>query len=136
MKIEYREIIKFGGVGVINTVIDFGLLNLLVVVFGWGVVPANTVSFTAAVMNSYFLNKYFTFREKGKPAWLQFGTFFAIALIGLVISNLLMHFLAAEEGWHYNLAKAVSAILVFAWNYIASKMLVFRPSTHNQDYDA
>src|SRR3990167_6836118 len=65
----FKQIIKFGIVGVINTIIDFGLLNLLVAIFDWAVLWANTVSFSVAVLNSFFFNKYWisTFRSSSRP---------------------------------------------------------------------
>lgn len=129
-----KQIAKFGVVGIINTIIDFVLLNLLVAVVGWPILWANTISFSAAVTNSYFINKYWTFRNH-EPAHLrQFSTFVLISIVGLVLSNLLVHYGTQLLGdydfgltfvWQYNIAKAVSAVIVLAWNFLASKYLVF-----------
>lgn len=130
-----RQIVKFSLVGVLNTAIDFSLLNLLIQIFSWGLIPANTISFSLAVINSYFLNKYWTFRNHQSAHLRQFSSFILVSLIGLGLSNLLIYygtqFLGTYDfglsfSWHYNIAKAVSAVVVLTWNFFASKFFVFR----------
>lgn len=129
-----RQIIKFSIIGVLNTIIDFSILNFLVRILSWTVLPANTISFSVAVINSYFLNKYWTFRDKQPVHIKQFSTFVAVSLVGLGLSNLLIYlgleiFKTYTFGlsfvWHYNIAKAMSAIIVLVWNFLASKFWVF-----------
>lgn len=129
-----RQIIKFSITGLLNTIIDFGILNFLVRILSWTVLPANTISFSVAVINSYFLNKYWTFRDKQPVRIKQFSTFLLISLVGLGLSNLLVYlglelFKTYTFGlsfvWHYNIAKAISALIVLVWNFLASKFWVF-----------
>ena len=122
----FKQIIKFGIVGVINTIIDFGLLNLLVAIFDWAVLWANTVSFSVAVLNSFFFNKYWTFRAREVNAYWQLGGFVLVAVIGLGLSDWLVYYFSEVALWHYNWAKLISVPIVFAWNFIASKKLVFK----------
>ena len=58
------QFIRFIVVGLLNTAVDFGLLNLLIYLFRWPSVWANTVSFSVAVLNSFFWNKYWTFKSR------------------------------------------------------------------------
>lgn len=129
-----RQIIKFSIIGVLNTIIDFSILNFLVRILSWTVLPANTISFSVAVINSYFLNKYWTFRDKQPVHIKQFSMFIMVSLVGLGLSNLLIYlgleiFKTYTFGlsfvWHYNIAKAMSAIIVLVWNFLASKFWVF-----------
>ena len=129
-----KQIIKFSVVGGVNTVIDFGILNLLIQVFSWSILPANTLSFSLAVINSYFLNKYWTFRDRRSINLKQFSSFILISLIGLGLSNVLIcsgmwffdtYDFSISFTWQYNIAKAVSAIIVLAWNFLASKFWIF-----------
>src|SRR3989338_909332 len=73
------QIGKFGVVGGLNTFVDFGVLNLLIIMssttaiatsiwLGWFAIFKG-ISFIAAVINSYFWNKYWTFEARaGKRA--------------------------------------------------------------------
>lgn len=129
-----RQIIKFSITGLLNTIIDFSILNFLIGVLSWAVLPANTVSFSVAVINSYFLNKYWTFRDKQPVHIRQFSIFIIVSLVGLGLSNLLIYLgleffkvytFELSFVWHYNIAKAISALIVLAWNFLASKYWVF-----------
>lgn len=129
-----KQIAKFGAVGILNTVIDFVLLNFFITIVGWPILLANTLSFSTAVTNSYFMNKYWTFEEKKPTHVKQFSTFVLISIVGLLFSNILVHygadFLANLDygltySWQYNIAKALSAVVILGWNFIASKYFVF-----------
>jgi putative flippase GtrA len=37
-----------------------------------------------------------------------------------------MYWLAEGLDWHYNLAKIISILPVFVWNFLASKYLIFK----------
>lgn len=125
---------KFLAVGAVNTGVDFGILNFLVQIAGWSVLWSNTVSFSTAVCTSYFLNKYWTFGNLNRAFGKQFPLFVLVSLLGLGLSNTLLHFglpLATIHltnlsfGWQYNIVKAISALIVLTWNFVAYKFLVF-----------
>ena len=50
-------------VGVLNTSIDFVLFTVLVNGAGWAPVPANIVSYGTGIVNSFVVNKFWTFRD-------------------------------------------------------------------------
>jgi len=122
----FRQVVKFGIVGAVNTIIDFGILNLLISVFGWSILLANTISFSVAVINSFLFNKYWTFRQRGGNTYQQLAGFVLVALVGLGLSDLLVYYFSDIVGWNYNLAKLLSIPVVFIWNFFASKKLVFK----------
>ena len=53
------QIMKFGVVGVIATVIDFGIMNLLHYGLGLNILIANTSGFIISLMPSLCANTYF-----------------------------------------------------------------------------
>ena len=86
--IIYR-LIRFSIVGVFNTLLDLGILNLLIYLFDV-VDPfifsiCKGVSFFLAIINSYFMNKYFTFNKKEKSP-KEFYLFITISIISLFIN--------------------------------------------------
>ncbi len=86
--IIYR-FIRFSIVGVINTLLDLAVLNLLIYIFSvtnpiiFSVCKG--ISFSIAVVNSYFMNKYFTFAKK-QTSRRDFYVFVLISIIGLLIN--------------------------------------------------
>lgn len=84
------QFIKFLCVGLINTGVDFGVLNLLMFLFGItkgiGYSFFKAISFIVAVTNSYFLNKRWTFRKGGKMEKEEFAKFIVVSLIAFGIN--------------------------------------------------
>jgi putative flippase GtrA len=140
---------KFGLVGILNTVIDLGIFNLLSQVFGVYVVVANVVSVSAAIINSYIWNKNWTFQDKTKKNLLeQFAKFVIFSVFGMGIQTFMVWLLATKWTvtglWAYsivdliglegifsesfvlnNWAKVWGIGLALIWNFIAYKKWTF-----------
>lgn len=125
-----RQGTTFLMVGMADTAIDFGVYFLLTRgLLGATLTPeaAKAVSFCASTLNSFFMNRAFTFRSPAKvqsalPLFVMFN------LIGLVFNTSILSFdlnvLSLPELVALEMATAVSGIL----NFTASKFLVFRKS--------
>jgi len=121
------QMVRYGIVGTIGAVIDFGLLNLLVLYLDWNVYLAATVGFTAAASSNYVLNLNWTFRDSpSKHRLVQYGQFILVALLGLMINNGTMYILIENFGWWFNFAKLSAVLVVFVWNYLANRYWTFR----------
>jgi putative flippase GtrA len=120
-------IVRFAAVGVLNTAVDVGLFLLLVRALSVPTVVANSVSYSAGVLNSFLLNKYWTFGRvrQTHPFGRQLVLFISLNLVGLLISN------AVVTGLHRlgpGPAKLISIPIVFAWNFWTSRRVVYRDS--------
>lgn len=120
---------RFALVGLANTGIDLAVFTLLAGALQWSVLPANVLSYSTGILNSFFLNKYWTFRDRtplsrSLPSGVRFVL---VNLVGLVISTVTVMLLARL--FPVLLAKALSVTVVFAWNYVLSRRLVFTSSS-------
>ena len=79
---------KFMAVGVMNFLVDFGVFKLLSVVFGVPVVISNIISYTCGVINSFIVNRYWTFKIKHKFVSVHFLKFVFVNLISLGVNTL------------------------------------------------
>ena len=76
---EIERFFKFALVGTLGAVIDFGTLNLLILIFGLNKALANTCSFTAAVLSNFTWNRLWTFPEsRNRPIIPQLVQFFLV----------------------------------------------------------
>jgi len=129
------QIAKFCLVGVLNTVIDFGVLNLLITLTGiqagLGIVPLNIMSFTTATINSYFWSKHWVFVGSKSS---KFITFLVVSVLGIVINTLVVYalttFVSAPGSmsatvWA-NVAKVVATLVSLVWNFLGYKLVVFK----------
>ncbi|MFJ2550893.1 GtrA family protein [Microbacterium sp. NPDC087591] len=57
---------RFLIVGGLSTLIEIGVFNLLVFVWGWDVVAAKVVASLVALVNAYFGNREWTFRHRDR----------------------------------------------------------------------
>ncbi|MDY7039580.1 MAG: GtrA family protein [Chloroflexota bacterium] len=147
---EVTRFLKFCVVGVIGTVIDFGTLNLLIQLFAFPKILANTCSFSLALVNNFIWNRLWVYPEtRGEPflgqllqftlvnvvGWaLNTGIFYSADLWVLGEAGLLagpMSALAVAIGMKhfdlaYNLAKAFATGVVLFWNFFINRVWTFR----------
>ncbi|MBU1136839.1 GtrA family protein [Patescibacteria group bacterium] len=134
----FAQIFKFVVIGVFNTAIDFGVLNLLMYLTGTysgsGIIPLNVISFSIAVTNSYFWNKRWTFRSEESASGKEFIQFVVVSLIGVALNTSVIFaittfvspvFGVGKELWA-NLAKVAATGLSLVWNFIGYKFIVFK----------
>jgi putative flippase GtrA len=134
------QIIKFGVIGVLNTAVDFLVLNGLIAVFGTdknGVlfVCFKAISFLVALLNSYFFNKFYVFAGAGKKSTLHEGAaFFAVSAVGFVLNVAIATASFAMFSGPLALSTHVAATLgalagtlvVLGWNFAGYKYFVFK----------
>lgn len=117
---------KFLTVGVLNTLLDAGLYFALTRWLGLAPQPslAKAISYGAGISNSFYWNRSWTFRSKGK-ALSKFTLFVMVNLIALALNAGLMHI--GLTVWHLpELAALVLATgSTLVWNFTISKFFIF-----------
>lgn len=146
---EVKRIGKFGIVGVINTIIDFTIYNLLTSKAALTLIQANFISTTVAMTFSFFANKQVVFQNRQGNPYKQALIFFAVTAFGLyVLQNGVIHLLTVTWTGPVNLAvsisrslgldklfsdsfiiknsaKAAGIVVSLIWNYLAYRKWVF-----------
>jgi len=117
------QLVKFATVGVLNTLIDFIIFYLLSNVIDDTI--AKGISFLVAVVNSFVLNRYWTFGKRGTAQKNEMAKFLAVNLLTLSI-NLLCYHIWSE--W-FHLGRVVSFVLTMPFvtliNYMLNRIWVF-----------
>ena len=79
---------KFGVVGVIATVIDFGIMNLLHYGLGLNILIANTSGFIVSLIFNYVASMKYVFAHKeGMSRRREFIIFVVLSVIGLALND-------------------------------------------------
>ncbi len=126
-----RQFIAFGIIGVTNTAIDLVLYTWLtraVPMFDYrtaGKYPANVIAFLVATTFSFYANRTWTFRRKGKPPAAEVGRFYATTLSGLTVNTGLLFIFSTFAGMNDLAAKVLSTVFSMVWNFAFTKMWVF-----------
>lgn len=130
---EFTRFIKFAVVGTIGAIVDFAVLNFLVLVVGLTPLQANPISFACAVLSNFTWNRLWTFPESRKfKKRSQLPKFFIVNLIGLIINQVVLAvalvFLepVVPHPWDYNLAKAIAICIVLFWNFGVNRLWTYR----------
>lgn len=146
MKKLIEQFSKFFLVGIMNTLVDLVILNIETIATGVkdgsGYAIQKGISFLAAVIFSYFLNKYWTFQDKDKKdQGKKFSQFIFVSVIGMLINvgvatgvvtylkipiNEIMNLpLLTDQLWVSIGALGGTAVGLF-WNFFGYKFWVFK----------
>lgn len=89
-----RQLLRFGLVGILNTAIDVLAYNLLVWRFDLRTSPAlllaNAVAYALGAINSFALNRRWTFGRQGHRTAGEVGRFVVTTLGGISLNDLLL----------------------------------------------
>mgnify|MGYP001564463658 FL=1 len=124
---------KFFVVGGLNTFMDLGILNFLILItditVGVWFSVFKAISFIITVVNSFFWNKYWTFQKSGN-FFLFFlvvsGSFLLNVGIASVMVNIIGHPANISPKLWDNIAALSSLVLVLTWNFLGMKYIVFK----------
>jgi putative flippase GtrA len=138
-KRDVFQFLRFVAVGFLNTAIDFGILNFLRWVFaatsGWPILVFNGISVSAAMGNSYFLNKYWAFKKKETENRLMETILFVFfTALGMGINTLIVYYFSTNlspvfginEVLWLNIGKVFATGVSLLWNFFWYKFVVFR----------
>jgi len=89
--------------------------------------PANILSVSCGILISFVLNRAFTFKVRDRVLRRLAG-FFAVGLLGLALSDLVIGALTGWADLWPPLAKLLSIPLVFLLQYNVNRLVTFRAS--------
>ncbi len=144
-KKNFLQLIKFALIGVSNTLVDYGVTFALNALFGIFFL-ARIIGYVCGILNSYFWNTRWTFREERRRDAREIVSFLIVNLVTLGISLLLQGLFRDVlhlGDWWLNLAgesfvtKLLNAdrfcmLLAFPFtllvNFLGNKLFVFNRS--------
>lgn len=122
----YIQLIRSFGVSVIALIFDFGLLIFFKQVLGIHYIVAATLSFLVGVIVNYALSVWWVFPDhKLASKRAEFLIFLIITGTGLALNLIIIAALVQGIQTDYRVAKAISTIVVFFWNFLARKRILY-----------
>lgn len=123
-----QQAVKFGLVGVLNTLIDYAVYSLLLFIpfIREHYVIAQVLGYSAGLANSLYCNKRWTFAQKERMSKAQLIAFLAVNLAALGVSTAVL--VAAQEwiGLGPYIGKIVATVFSMAVNFLGNKIVVFK----------
>lgn len=121
---------KFGLVGVANTAIHYIVFYVLYVLLGVYYLLSSTIGYGAGLLNSYVLNKTWTFQSKGVDTKMEFGKFVLVNLISLGTNLAALNLFVVQGGLRPEVAQAMAIFFSLAVNFAGNKFWTFNSSAN------
>jgi len=136
---KYKSIIRFGCVGCLNTMFDFGVFSLLNSFFGLNYVISQIVSYCSGTLNSYLCNKFWTFNDTktNKKTKKEIFQFIVVNSASLCVSLIGLSILMKDNSLNPFFSKIIAMVLAQVVNFLGYRFWVFggiiklEPSTDN-----
>ncbi|MFF5263332.1 GtrA family protein [Actinomadura viridis] len=128
-----RELLTFGFVGFLGTVITIGGANLMRHWLGGSPLTSVVVPTVASTLSSYLLNRHWTFRHRDSDgSGREVVIFFGLNGVGMAIQVLCTavtyYALGLHGGLAYNAGLVVGLALASAFRYWSYRKWVFTPA--------
>jgi putative flippase GtrA len=120
------QILRYIVVGGVAAVVDTALLLILANDrVGVHYQAAGVIGFCGGLLVNYVLARIWVFPDRRHAPWKEFSLFAVIGVVGVGLNALILRI--GVNGLHAPLvvAKMVSLVIVFAWNFGARRVLVF-----------
>ena len=127
----WRQFIIFCLVGILNTAIDFSVYLFLTRNFNFFsnfFIIANIISFSCAVISSYYLNSRWIFKFNTDNNTKRFSMFLVVSLFGLLINSFILYLFVNYVELTDITAKIIATIIVLFWNFFINKYWTFKKS--------
>jgi putative flippase GtrA len=145
IRVLFFQIVRFGMVGGLNTILDLLIFNSLL----W-LMPTkstttllvyNSIAYLLGGVNSFLLNKYWTFRDKQKITAREVIRFAITTVFGVVCNDLFIwlisqyfHPIIADARLWANVSKIVALCGTVLISYLGMRLWVFvQPKTYAEE---
>ena len=118
-------LVRFGLVGCVGVMIDFGVTFLLKEKLQQNKYRASAIGFCIAATSNYFLNRVWTFGSTNPDVLLQYGKFLTIATLGVGLSSLIVWLLYEKLRVNFYGAKGLSIVMIMFWNFALNSLYTF-----------
>lgn len=123
---SFFQFVKFGIVGLSNTLINYFVYFVLVKA-GIYYLIASVAGFFVSVVNAYFWNSRYVFKDstKSRPR-LFLETISSYAFTGLILTNILLFALVNYFSFPVELAPIAVLLVTVPANFLINKFIVYR----------
>ncbi|MCR5545813.1 MAG: GtrA family protein [Lachnospiraceae bacterium] len=132
------QILKFGVVGVISFLVDFGVYTFICNILGISYIIAGIFGFVISVIVNYLLSMKFVFEGRDDISKTrEFVTFVILSAFGLLLNEVILYICVDGIYWHWSWlqswlsiklmnmgAKIVATGVVMVYNFVTRKIFL------------
>ena len=119
-----NQILKFGVVGGLAFLIDYGLLYFLTEFCNIYYMISSIISFTVSLIFNYILSIKWVFDVRKKQTYKEVIVFVLLSVFGLLINQLVMYVGSDLLNIYYMITKLVATFIVMVWNFVTRKSFI------------
>ena len=122
---QFMQVVKFGIVGVSNSVLDWCIVAVCVRFLHIDSMLSNIISYVITTPYNFWANGKFVFDfNNGKSKKEQFFTFFLLGIGGFIVNEITM--LIGDKLLHFDplIVKVVGIILAAIFNFFTRKLIM------------
>ncbi len=127
----FAQFLKFGIVGISNTLLTFAIFTLLLKVFGVNYLAASAIGFAAGAINGFLLNRRWTFKEHAGDA-LTPVRWTVVQGVGLAVNEGLIYLFVSDAGLDKLVGQAFATAIVVVGTFFANRAWTFRTAPVTQ----
>ncbi len=119
------QFLKFGVVGISNTLLAYAIFTLLLKVFGVWYIAASAIGFGAGAVNGFLLNRRWTFKEHQGDSLtpLRWTT---VQSVGLLVNLGLLYLFVNDGGLNKLVGQAFATAIVVVGTFFANRAWTFK----------
>lgn len=122
-----RDMIRYAAASVFALFLDYGVLMLLTKGLGVDYLAAAAAGFLSGLVLIYLLSVRYVFEGRRRRApRVEMAGFLITGVVGLMLTEALMHLFVGRFGLSLSLGKAATAGFVFMFNFISRRGLLFK----------
>ena len=122
----FKQYLKYFVVGSLGTLINLIVLYFSVELVGLPYLFGGALGFTLGVTFNYFLNKEWTFYDKGSVTFKQYRRYLYVSLIGLIGGTSLLYLFVEFLGLWYLFSQIISIIIMGIVSFILHRFWTFK----------
>ena len=121
-----KQFVKFGVVGVSNTLLALTIYYVLVLIFGINYILANTAAFAISVLNAYYWNSKYVFKQSTNSMSKRLIKVYVSYGITFFISTGLLFLMVDIIGISEVVAPIINLSVTVPLNFLLNKFWAFR----------
>lgn len=125
LKAYFLKFLKFGIVGCLGTLIDFGTTYLCKEILKLNKFLSNAIGFTLAATSNYILNRIWTWQSTSTEVGIEYLKFFSVSIVGLGLNTLIIYLLNEKFRFNFWWSKVLATGVVMLWNFFANNFFTF-----------
>jgi putative flippase GtrA len=123
---KFYQLIKYGAVGLINTLITWLVIAIMMNLLGISYTVSNAAGYAAGFLNSFIMNKLWTFKANQVSTVKQFIKFTAVFAVCYLIQFGLVVLMVEQLGIEKNISQLVGMVFYTMIGFLLNKLFTFK----------